>query len=338
MKKLIFYLSVCLLLLSCSNNSNQTELCDINISGYEDNTMDFASLASKVDTLYFYVGKEFASVSMIKNIYMTDSLLYVSDFNNCISLFDIGSGKLLKQLVNIGHASNEYLGIEAIAEMNDTVYILDSNSRKVLEYDKNLNYLDKVSLSFVPWDFEVTEDGFLFSKMDVAKDDNRFIHTDKKGTILNADVAASPIGQELFMCKSLIRHNSDYYLHELMSNDIYRWKEGKMTKTYTVHFSNSNENGANGKQSLFIKDYFVTTKHFICSFMYDHKQNYCIYFKEDGTIKTGSFDINSGRPFSPIFQKGDSLIGIYSTDDIKSLPNWKPQIDDCALTLFIYSF
>ena len=161
MKKLIFYLSVCLLLLSCSNNSNQTELCDINISGYEDNTMDFASLASKVDTLYFYVGEEFASVSMIKNIYMTDSLLYVSDFNNCISLFDIGSGKLLKQLVNIGHASNEYLGIEAIAEMNDTVYILDSNRRKVLEYDKHLNYLDKVSLSFVPWDFEVTEDGFL---------------------------------------------------------------------------------------------------------------------------------------------------------------------------------
>ena len=72
--------------------------------------------------------------------------------------------------------------------------------------------------------------------------------------------------------------------------------------------------------------------------MYDHKQKYCIYSKEDGTIKTGSFDINSGRPFSPIFQKGDSLIGIYSTDDIKSLPNWKPQIDDCALTLFIYSF
>ena len=73
MKKLIFYLSVCLLLLSCSNNSNQTELCDINISGYEDNTMDFASLASKVDTLYFYVGEEFASVSMIKNIYMTSN-------------------------------------------------------------------------------------------------------------------------------------------------------------------------------------------------------------------------------------------------------------------------
>lgn len=332
------YLSIFIFLCSCSKNDVETQSYTINIAGYEDVALDFASLASKVDTLYFYVDENSIPVSMVQNIILTDSLLYVTDAGNCLSMFDRYSGKLLKQTVNIGRASHEYLGIDGIKCMNDTVYILDANSRKVIEYDKNLNYLGKVDLNFAPWDFEVTDDGFLFSRMDVAKDGRRFVHTDKRGSVLSKAVTASPFGEHIVMGKSLRRYADCIYLHELMSDKIYRWEDGNAVTAYTVSFPDSKEKDADGQTPILVKDYFVTSKHFICSFIYNQKQHYCIYSKEDGVMKIGSFDLKSGRPFSPIFQKGDSLVGIYSTEDIKALPNWKPQNEDCALTLFIYSF
>lgn len=224
--------------------------------------------------------------------------------------------------------------------MNDTLFVLDGNGRKVIKYDKHFNYLGKVGLSFIALDFEIASDGFLFSRLDATNKDHRFIHTDKNGVKKDEFVASSSFGEQINTLKSFVnnRHLNEIYLHEPMSNDIYRWDDGMVIPAYKITFTGYDEEKKHGQNSMAPKDYFITTTNIICSFIYDHKQCYCVYSKNDGTTKAGSFDLNSGLPFSPIFQKGDSLIGIYHTEDLKQLKNWKSRRGKSTLMLFIYSF
>lgn len=336
-----YYLYILILILTCSCSSTKLEQLfdNVSITGYENQSLDFASLASKVDTMFFYVKEGANPISTIKDIYQNDSLLYVADANNCISVFDMYSGELLKQTRGVGHSSQEYLNIISIRCMNDTLFVLDDMSRKVIKYDKMLNFLGKINLSFVPLDFEITNDGFLFSRLDATANDHRFVQTDKSGVIKNKFVIASSFGDQVYTHKSFVNRDIDeIYLHEPMSNDIYRWDNGKVMPAYKTIFPNHKKNGEKEGNSVIPKDYFITSTHLISSFIYDNKQCYCIYSKNDDTVKAGSFDLNSGLPFSPIFQKGNSLMGLYHTEDLQVLKNWKPKRGHSALTLFVYSF
>lgn len=339
MSRLFIYILILILTCSCSSVKLE-QFNNISITGYENKSLAFASLASKIDTVFFYVKKGANPISTIKDISLNDSLLYVVDENNFISLFDIHSGELLRQTKGVGHSSQEYLNINSIKCMNDTLFVLDDKSRKIVKYDNSFNYLGKINLRFVPLDFEITNDGFLFSRLDVTNNDNRFILTDRNGVIKNDFVRASSFGEQIYTNKSFVNNKylNKIYLHEPMSGEIYRWDSGMVMPAYKTTFSSHNENGTKAQNLAIPKDYFITSTHLICSFIYDHKQYYCVYSEKDGTVKAGSFDMNSGLPFSPIFQKGDSLVGLYHTEDLEMLKNWKPKHGHSTLTLFIYSF
>lgn len=339
MNRLFTCISIFILTCSCAIARSEQQFDPISITGYGNQSIDFASLASKVDTVSLYVKEGANPISTIKGIDQSGSLLYVADENNCISVFDMHSGELLKQTKGTGDSSQEYLNIASIRCMGDTLFVLDYEGRKVVKYDKMLRFLGKVDLSFVPLDFEIIEDGFLFSRLDATANDHRFVQTDRNGVIKNQFVTATAFGNQINTHRSFVnnRHLNEIYLHEPMSGEIYRWDNGKVVPAYKITFPNHN-NGTEEQNRAIPKDYFITTDHIIGSFNYGHKQCYCVYSRKDGTVKAGSFDLNSGLPFSPMLQQGDSLMGLYRTEDLRMLKNWKPKDDHSTLTLLVYSF
>lgn len=339
MSKLLIYISVLILICSCSNGAEQS-LNTIHISGFENKSYDFASLASKVDTLPLYVRKDAAEISEVKDICLNGSQIYVVDESGLISMFDVHSGELLSQIKKVGHSSQEYVNVSSIKCVDDTLFVLDGNSRKIIKYNKNFSYLGKINLDFIPLDFEITKDGFLFSRLDVSSGEYRFIQTDRNGNTKNKFLTSSPFGEQIYTSKSFVNNTclNEIYLHEPMSEDIYMWNDGKISPVYNLIFQSDNLNKKKEENDPILKDYFITSNHFICSFIYDNKQCYCIYSKKDGSIKAGSFDLNSGLPFYPICQKGNTLIGIYYTADLDALKNCKIKCKNSALTLLFYNF
>lgn len=339
MSKLLIYISVLILICSCSNGAEQS-LNTIHISGFENKSYDFASLASKVDTLSLYVRKDAAEISAVKDICLNGSQIYVVDESGLISMFDVHSGELLSQIKKVGHSSQEYVNVSSIKCVDDTLFVLDDNSRKIIKYNKNFSYLGKINLDFIPLDFEITKDGFLFSRLDVSSGEYRFIQTDRNGNTKNKFLTSSLFGEQIYTSKSFVNNTclNEIYLHEPMSEDIYMWNDGKISPVYNLIFQSDNLNKKKEENDPILKDYFITSNHFICSFIYDNKQCYCIYSKKDGSIKAGSFDLNSGLPFYPICQKGNTLIGIYCTADLGALKNCKIKCKNSALTLLFYNF
>ena len=339
MSKLLIYISVLILICSCSNGAEQS-LNTIHISGFENHSYDFASLASSVDTLPLYVRKDATEISEVKDICLNGSQIYVVDESGLISMFDVHSGELLSQIKKVGHSSQEYVNVSSLKCVDDTLFVLDDNSRKIIKYNKNFSYLGKINLDFIPLDFEITKDGFLFSRLDVSSGENRFIQTDRNGNTKNKFLTSSPFGEQIYTSKSFVNNTclNEIYLHEPMSEDIYMWNDGKISPVYNLIFQSDNLNKKKEEYDPILKDYFITSNHFICSFIYDNKQCYCIYSKKDGSIKAGSFDLNSGLPFYPICQKGNTLIGIYYTADLGALKNCKIKCRNSALTLLFYNF
>lgn len=339
MSKLLTYILVLLFICSCSN-VNPEHFDTIRVSGFENKSYDFGSLASKVDTLSLYVRKDAAEISEVKDICLNGSQIYVVDESGLISMFDVHSGELLSQIKKVGHSSQEYVNVSSIKCVDDTLFVLDGNSRKIIKYNKNFSYLGKINLDFIPLDFEITKDGFLFSRLDVSSGEYRFIQTDRNGNTKNKFLTSSPFGEQIYTSKSFVNNTclNEIYLHEPMSEDIYMWNDGKISPVYNLIFQSDNLNKKKEENDPILKDYFITSNHFICSFIYDNKQCYCIYSKKDGSIKAGSFDLNSGLPFYPICQKGDTLIGIYYTADLGALKNCKIKCKNSALTLLFYNF
>lgn len=340
MGRLLSFILLLMLAYSCSDITLDKRFKTINITGYEERNIDFASYASKIDTVFFRLEGGASYISSITSFDLGDRMLAVADNDNRISLFDIKTGKLLKQAKRIGHATGEYTQANVVKCVADTVLVMDSYGRKIIKYDKNFMFINKIDLDFMPLDFEIIDNGFLFSRLDAQEKDKRFIITDQKGQVKQQVVSASPLSSQLVTFKSITGKASKeaVYFHEPMSDKIYKWENGKANPAFAFYFPDHNGNDLTEEYAAILKDCFVTNKYLICSFIYNHKGCYAIYSKTDGKMIAGSFDLNSGRPFSPMLQKGNQLVGLFHTNDLSKLRNWKPKTVDSELTMLIYHF
>lgn len=325
---------------SCSDVTLDRHFKAINITGFEEHEMDFASCASKVDTVFFRVKEGASPISFITSFDFDNEVLAVADGDNRISLFDINTGELLKQAKKVGHAADEYTEANVVKCHSDTIFLLDMQGRKIIKYDKNLNFVGKIVLDFIPLDFEVTDGGFLLSRLDAQEKDKRFIVIDRKGRVQYRMVPASPLGNQLVTIKSFTGNASGeaIYFHEPMSDKTYKWENGKAEPAFAFLFPDHNGNDPQERFTAILQDCFVTSNHLVCSFSYNHKVYYAIYSRTDGKMVAGSFDLKSGRPFSPMVQKGNMLTSLYHSNDMSALSNWKPKVVASELTLMVYYF
>lgn len=333
LKNYIIVLAALMMLTSCSKE--QGEQNEIFISGFENQKYDFAALALNTDSRVLSLEEEDMPITDIRDMYVSDSVLLVCDDYNTLSLFDVRTGRIIKQRNDVGHSQREYIDVCAVSGYGDYLYALDRAGRKMIQYDRNLNFIRSTGVDFLPLDFEALPDGFLFSRLDAFENEKRYILSSLSGERIGEFVAANKFEEMIYSEKSFASDGqSGYaYLHEPMRNEIY-YTDGKdIYKKYDFIFKTAENN-----EATVLRDCFVTSKKIIGTFINDEICYSFIYNISNKECKAGVFDMNSHIPFSPMSQNGDVLYAVYHNEDLADLDNWNGEDNDRLLTLYAYHF
>jgi hypothetical protein len=160
MKTRTYFIAIGLLLASCNNsiNSDLPYRIDLENSIKNVNSIPLSTLGRKIE----YVPLETDTACLIQNIsnvFLTDSLIFVSDYNRLLK-FD-KNGKFIKQIGTKGRGPGEYpsLGNFLIDEVNREIFIL--SSRIVLIYDFNGNFKRDFKIDFPCRQFILNENSEL---------------------------------------------------------------------------------------------------------------------------------------------------------------------------------
>ena len=333
LKNYIIVISALMVLTSCSKE--QGEHTEILISGFENQKYDFAALALNTDSRVLSLEEDDMPITNIKDIYVSDSILLVCDDNNTLSMFDVRTGRIIKQRNDVGHSQREYIDVCAVSGYGDYLYALDRTGRKMIQYDKNLNFIHSTRMDFVPLDFEAMPEGFLFSRLDVAENEKRYILTSLSGERIEEFLTANKLEEIIYTEKSFASDGqSGYaYLHEPMRNEVYYIDGKDIHNKYDFIFKTAENN-----EATVLRDCFVTSKKIIGTFINDEICYSFIYNTSDKECKAGVFDLNSHIPFSPMSQNGDVLYAVFHNEDLACLDNWNGDDNDRLLTLYTYHF
>lgn len=292
------------------------------ISEFENQPRDFTSMASGIDMVPIYVDSAGAVVSQPYRICANDTLLYVLDDVGTLSMFNLVTGKQVKSIRSVGHAGGEYIRPVSLDLFEDRIYLLDQQSKKVIEYDLSLNYVSHVTVNFVPQDFCRIEKGFLFSRLDKKNGDDGFLYTDKEGNVQKTFVPTNMLGEHVVSMRSFTGNGKHpRIMHENEASDVWMWVDGQEKLMATLSFREPDSHSGN-RDHVQIKDCYMTDHYIICSFLYDKRQNYAFCSKETGEVIAGFHDINKGLPFFPMSQDGNCILALYVEEDLQELPNW----------------
>lgn len=329
MKKLFFFVFITCITCACNKiDSNKY----IAIKTHDSPPIDFSSIAYNVDTIGLSSMND-SYVSMVKDMCFNDSLVYIADYSNSLSVFSLQSGTLIKQIQSIGHGHGEYSDITAISLNSDKIYLLDQSSLSIIIYDENLEYIDKIKITIPALDFEAINTGFLFFNMNVNENLGCIVKTDMEGNIIKNYLGSSPLPEHLSTPHFLTKINNEkVYISDIYSNNLYIWENNNINVAYKLKVDR-NDHEIDSHHS------FVTDDKIVTSYIYGEKKYYNIYDRKKDTSTSGYFDINSGRPFSPMSQYGNTLAGVFSIEDLKQLKNWNPgKFETCDLVVFLYHF
>ncbi len=311
--RLLFIASV-IIWTSCDKPQNKAD--EILLSGFESVQYDFASLAFRVDASVLSLKENDLLIANVIDIYVDDSLLFISDDNKILSLFNLKTGEIIKQRKDVGHSRKEYIDICAVSGFGEHLFALDRGGRKLLQYDKGLNFITSIPLDFIPLDFEAVPNGFLFSRLDVPENGKRYVLMSLSGEKQQEFVNANKLGETVYTERSFASdgHLGHVYLHEPMRNEVYYFDGKKAQKKYDFVFQNTDN-----YESTVLRDCFLTSKNMIGSYINDRNLYYFIYSKDGKDLKTGRFDLNSRIPFSPMSQNGDVLYAVYHNEDLTQI-------------------
>lgn len=318
--------SVLLLLTNCrSKESILEEAPLIDIAGYENNTIDCSQFISDIDTLLLSVDST-CYVSQIQDFCLNDSCIYILDKDKSVFVFNSLTGELKNSINKIGRGRSEYLDPKSISEFEGCVYILDFGGRCVLEYDAELNFLDRIKIKFTAIDFMKVDDGFLFYNLTATDKLKRIVHTDNKGNVLNSFASSqlniNTILTERIFCSS---GNDGFYISEPVSDIIQEWKDDTVDVAFKFDWENKNDITASKTSELITKNginilySLVSSKYVLTQFLGKDFILSNIYNRDDKTSVSGMVDTHLSYPFGPMKITGKSLIGIYESCDNKNL-------------------
>ena len=358
--KIDFYLSLLLISIFLSSCETVDLNKNISVKDFEEKSIDFAKKSGKTDTIPLFLN-EGQTVSEVKRIFVNDSVLFVLDEMNRITKFSLATGKVIRQIHNIGHSNAEYIDLISMSLDEKCLHLLDFESKKILKYDMNLNFISSFYIETQPMDFIAIEDGYLVSAIDASDGDNRIIHLDSVGKIIGRHLPTQSLPMNVISTKTFNGGSaSTISVHDYNSKDIYTWSNNGLQLKYNLQFVDYKTN----TEAIEIKECFILDDYVVFSFYYDDKSYYGIYstsslsqmskaklacalpWRENATEKTktndllvGYFDPNSGVPFYPMGQTPTSLMGLFHADSLTGLKNWRPKnVEDADLVLFVYHF
>lgn len=164
----ILFLIACLMVASCQH-TGKTDSPSTEDIAIDFNTASFDNYKQLdvVDTTLLVVLSEDVDNDLIlgqlDKIVVSDSLIYIADtYMKRLLLYDMRGG-IVGKVGTMGGGPGEYTSLsDFCVGANGEIYIYDSSSNKMLEYGRDLKFLNSYSIPFKAERFQVIDDTFLF--------------------------------------------------------------------------------------------------------------------------------------------------------------------------------
>lgn len=153
-KSICWFLLLCSIstLYSCNNHSitsNDSFSKEIKIDFKSTSDVDFDSIMEYVGFIKLETNQD-CLIGKISKLIVTNNAFIVVDKSIGKSIYVFNKdGSFRTRISRNGRGPKEYLDISDVAAMDDRVYILDNENGRILIFDINGNYIDKISN--VPW-------------------------------------------------------------------------------------------------------------------------------------------------------------------------------------------
>ncbi len=328
MKTHIFLIVTGLLLASCNSRNNSDLPYQIDL---EKNITNIKSIPlSTLGTKLEYVPLDSDTtclVQSISNAFLTDSFIFVSDYNRLLQ-FD-KNGKYLKQIGSKGRGPGEYpsLGNFIIDKNNREIYVL--SSRLILVYDFNGNFKRDFKIEFPCRQFILNENNeLIFHPFNMPTPTTDPVYswyiTDKTGMIQTKIVnTLKRVNKGLIVPVSpLYMYNNTPYFMEFGVDTLYHYDNNEK-KPYAIFYPGnlklppdptmSEAPAINGK--IWVSEIRETKKLLFVNLWWDLSDSIsnCVFDKSSSSftlLKDNGFtnDIDGGLTFWPKKIINDNLM------------------------------
>jgi hypothetical protein len=331
MKAHIYFFAIGLLLVSC-NNSVKSDLpyqIDLGKSIRNINSIPLSTIGRKIE----YVPLETDTsclIQRISNIYLTDSLIFVSD-NNRLLKFD-KKGKFIKQIGTKGRGPGEYPSLGNFLVDGDKREIFVLTNRMVLVYDFNGNFKRDFKIDFPCRQFILNKGSeIIFHSFNLSFPRTDTVYswyvTDRTGTILKKIRNTLPRSNKgvAVPISPLYMHDNTPHFMEFGIDTLYTYDINEKIPYAIFHLGNlkfppdpTMSEAAQISGKIWINEIRETKKQFFINIWWDLTDSItnCIFDKSSSSfsiLKNGVFtnDIDGGMAFWPKKIINDNLLVDY---------------------------
>lgn len=327
MKNIITFLSLVILLLSCSKKTNAPEhsqkIFDIRID--VDKISDSYNISPDVDIVPLETNENCLIGGVFKIIYANQTYYILDKLSNQILLFD-NKGKFVSKLNRSGPGPQEYVRIDEFTVVGQDIWISDNASKRIICYNKGNSVVESISMKDfwvygmaynAPYIHMVNNwipSGTKNHQVCIYNVNDKKKYHSKPFNPLDTDILHRGIKQQIAYAK-----NSSLFI--ISYNDtIFRMEGEKITPVYTYAFSKRFNNGQmklNEKESpdniKGIIGLYQTSKSVIILYPDKKQSRFAIYNKVDKQCQVYSNirDVSLGNmSIFPDYMDEEAIISI----------------------------
>lgn len=301
--KIVFYISLVLVVLSACKNSAVVDMGEVRNIGcreISDETFKLSDIASSFSIIPLETNDS-CLIGEISKLDFFNEKIFVLDKIYSARLFVFSKdGRFLYDIGRRGAAPNEYIQINdfSIDRKKNIIYVL-CDKKKVFSYTLSGQYIGQIELNFFADAMENKDDSFYFVCDQVKR--GNLIVTDMKGNVKYEDFANEQMGENLLMLiHPFLLRDSLLLYRRYLDNNIYKICPDKPRVTYKVDF---------GKNSIELND-LKNLSHQKVKNKLAYSRGKIKYFIENQDYMQILF-FDSNVPCISIYDKKKSINGVY---------------------------
>lgn len=328
MKRIIGFLPVLLLLFQlfvitgCGhNNNNVTDSLVLSFQDPGDNDFpvdEFFSLEKKLDI----VDSGEYLLSSVNCVFYNDDYAFLLDGRFAVSKVDLNTGKIVKQICQVGRGPQDYLRPVNITGDKDHIYLLDFDSKRVHVYDLDLNHQDRFDVDYIPSpsSFTKTKDGFIFLNSNEDTKLGAYVLTDDRGVKKASylELKSEPVYAEGEMVFRVVYTDNCFFAgtdgkmacYYNNTNEMYLY-DGK---TFKKQFTVKPDDNLEGTRGVNIAKVWSLNGKTLVGYRCDFKPSLGL-FDKDGNLLAYGHGKNVAQSF-PIYPSGDRVLLLIQMQDL----------------------
>ena len=300
-------------LLGCTPSATIVDAPKIHIDGFASRTFASMDYVQSVDSLQLYM-RDSLYLGNVVDMCQTDTSIYILDDAKAISMFDKRTGRLLRQVRNIGRGKGEYIDPRSIDVSGTELLVLDLQGMSLIAYDgESFEFVSKRRIAIPAIDFAPVEGGFLFYNPIPTERSGRLVFTDEDCKVVDSfQLSDGRIESLATTCVFNADSMGRVFISDPSSGTLYEWKGKEPVCLYQVVYDGKDSGSPASGSSVENAESFVLPDKVLTSFLHSGKRFYNLYGRQGDTSHNG-MNKQSALPFFPRWQCGNKLVGIRPT-------------------------